>query len=433
MSGTELIMGMEELVQHIRELEKQNKQLQQEKKELLVMLNEKIQETNEAIDELTQENEDNLASLNFYTQQNDVLKDERKQLQEEIKELKKEQLTEENAIQYVYENTDLYDDWVKGSTAYKELQGAEWEENKRLKKELDEENGRSIELIEEKKKLREENRELEMKGNARKDIIRNMFECITADIEEVEDGFYIKRDWGHKYIDKWNEIVSQEYQDALKDINEELEGIEWVTDGYQFDLNIVEEDHIPTDSDEEEEEEQDNCEMIAGFFPVRKGSHIHHNLATDGGTPQRFTLGDRMKTTYKDEVADNSLMRRICVLDENDKMSKKNVIVANAFAIFTREGDDEMYYICRNNNSRGPLQVRNIINKVKVDVPIPPEFLKDLKLASRPLGDNKTRVSAILKGGGCAIVDVESSVLIKDFPDWFKGKTGEEVGEYIVI
>jgi hypothetical protein len=107
-------------------------------------------------------------------------------------------------------------------------------------------------------------------------------------------------------------------------------------------------------------------------------------------------------------------------LDENDKMSKKNVIVANAFAIFTREGDDEMYYICRNNNSRGPLQVRNIINKVKVDVPIPPEFLKDLKLASRPLGDNKTRVSAILKGGGCAIVDVEGPILYKDFPDWFK-------------
>jgi DNA repair exonuclease SbcCD ATPase subunit len=294
MSGTELIMGMEELVQHIRELEKQNKQLQQGKKELLVMLNETIQENNEAIDELTQENEDNLASLNFYTQQNDFLKDERKQLKEEInhknkafaewceenkklkeeikefqeeldneesaegldlvqikklkeeiRELKKEQLTEENAIQYVYENTDLYDDWVKGSTAYKELQ----EENKRLKKELDEENGRSIELIDEKKKLREENRELEMKGNARKDIIKNMFECITADTEEVQDGFYIKRDWGNKYIDKWNEIVSQEYQDALKDINEQLEGIEWVSDGYQFDLNIV--DESEEDSDEE--------------------------------------------------------------------------------------------------------------------------------------------------------------------------------------
>jgi hypothetical protein len=88
-----------------------------------------------------------------------------------------------------------------------------------------------------------------MKGNARKDIIKNMFECITADTEEVQDGFYIKRDWGNKCIDKWNEIVSQEYQDALKDINEQLEGIEWVSDGYQFDLNIV--DESEEDSDEE--------------------------------------------------------------------------------------------------------------------------------------------------------------------------------------
>ena len=97
-------------------------------------------------------------------------------------------------------------------------------------------------LVKNKKQL-QKMKELEMKGNARKDIIKNMFECITADLEEVQDGgFYIKRDWGHKCIDKWNEIVTQEYKDALKEINEQLEGIEWETDGFQFDLNIVEED-----------------------------------------------------------------------------------------------------------------------------------------------------------------------------------------------
>ena len=99
-------------------------------------------------------------------------------------------------------------------------------------------------------RLQEENKELEMKGNARKDIIKNMFECITADPEEVQDGFYIKRDWGHKYIDTWNEIVTQEYKDALKEINEQLEGIEWETDGFQFDLTIVEEEDS-NDPDEE--------------------------------------------------------------------------------------------------------------------------------------------------------------------------------------
>ena len=402
MSGTELIMGMEEVVQHIRELEKQKNQLEEENKKLkydLYVMNDIAEERGSHMEALDEERV--------------RLESQNKQLQEEIN--------------------------------HKNKAFAEWcEENKKLQEEIKEfqeeaenqcdqdptpEEARLLETMRkgfmgEITKLKEEIRELEMKGNARKDIIKNMFECITADIEEVQDGFYIKRDWGNKCIDKWNEIVSQEYQDALKDINEQLEGIEWVTDGYQFDLNMVDEE----DSDSDEEEEQDSCEVIAGFFPVRKGSHIHHNLSG-----QRFTLGDRMRTTYKDEVADNSLMRRICVLDDNDKISKKNVLAASAFAIFTRGGDDEMYYICRNNNNRGALQVRNIINNEKVDFPIPPEFLKDLQRASRPLDDNMTRVSAILKGGGFAIVDVAGPILYKDFPDWLKGKTGEEVGEYMII
>jgi hypothetical protein len=45
-----------------------------------------------------------------------------KQQEEEIKNLKEEHLTEEKAIQYVYENTSKYDDWVKGSDVYEELQ-----------------------------------------------------------------------------------------------------------------------------------------------------------------------------------------------------------------------------------------------------------------------------------------------------------------------
>lgn len=129
------------------------------------------------------------------------------------------------------------------------------EENKELQEEIKHLEDRAVAdydtRMKENKKQLEKMKELEMKGNARKDIIKNMFECITADLEEVEDGgFYIKRDWGHKYIDTWNEIVTQEYKDALKDINEQLEGIEWETDGYQFDFNIV-------DESEEEEESED--------------------------------------------------------------------------------------------------------------------------------------------------------------------------------
>jgi len=177
MVATELITGMEEIVQHIKELEIKNKKLEEE-------------------------NEDNLASLNFYTEQCAELKEERKGLKEEIKKL------EDRAV-------------------------ADYDTR-----------------MNERKKLKEEIFELEMKGNARKDIIKNMFECITADLEEVQDGFTINRDWGNKFIDKWNKIVTQEYKDALKDINEQLEGIEWETDGFRFYLNIVEEE----DSDDPDEE-----------------------------------------------------------------------------------------------------------------------------------------------------------------------------------
>ena len=54
-------------------------------------------------------------------------------LTQENKTLKDEQLTEENAIRYVYENTSEYDDWVKGSEVYKELE----EKNKQLKEEVE--------------------------------------------------------------------------------------------------------------------------------------------------------------------------------------------------------------------------------------------------------------------------------------------------------
>jgi|DEB0MinimDraft_6_1074348.scaffolds.fasta_scaffold116704_2 endonuclease III len=56
--GTELIMGMEEVINYLKELEAKNKKLEEE-------------------------NEDNLASLNFYTEQCAELKDERKKLKEE--------------------------------------------------------------------------------------------------------------------------------------------------------------------------------------------------------------------------------------------------------------------------------------------------------------------------------------------------------------
>ena len=100
--------------------------------------------------------------------------------------------------------------------------------------------------IKENRKLKAENMELSKKSNAKSDIIRNMFDRLIKDAN-IDDGFYIGRDWGHKYIDVWNEIVSQEIQEAIKDITED-ELYEIHTDGYQFDL------HIKEESDSEDEE-----------------------------------------------------------------------------------------------------------------------------------------------------------------------------------
>jgi len=330
MVATELITGMEDIVQHIKDLEERNKFLQAhydkttskehgwanaefaKKFEAYSIENEELKEEREimskVIDGMKQEikklEEEKSAmkealAEKFYKHYDDMGYNKLNiartvgpdlgrmvdHLIKENKELQEDQLTEENAIQYVYENTDEYDDWVKGSTLYQELQ----EKNKKLQFDYDTRGDIVKGLKETIDKLKEENKkledravadydtrmkenkkqlqkmkELEMKGNARKDIIKNMFECITADPEEVQDGFYIKRDWGHKYIDTWNEIVSQEYKDALKDINEQLEGIEWETDGYQFDLNIVDESE-----DESEDEDPDCCESCGKSFDLQ--------------------------------------------------------------------------------------------------------------------------------------------------------------------
>ena len=103
---------------------------------------------------------------------------------------------------------------------------------------------------EENKELTAENMELSKKSNAKSDIIRNMFDFITEDPEEVQEGFTINREWGHKYIDGWNDIVTDEFKEVVKDINKELDGdeMEWRTDGYEFSL------HIKDESESEDEE-----------------------------------------------------------------------------------------------------------------------------------------------------------------------------------
>ena len=52
------------------------------------------------------------------------------ELEGEIEDLKENQLTEENAMDYIYQHSDKYEDWIEGSDLYKDLK----EENEKLKK-----------------------------------------------------------------------------------------------------------------------------------------------------------------------------------------------------------------------------------------------------------------------------------------------------------
>ena len=251
MSGTELIMGMEDIVQHIKDLEEQNKALLSGFNELTAIAdtrNKQIKKLQEENDVLSGKATNEVFLFKKVGDENKNLEAENKKLKEElekawdqrgdkwrkarIKNLEAENKALKEELQLIKDEAKMF------GKAFKKIE----EENKKLEdRAVADYNTR----MKENKKQLQKMKELEMKGNARKDIIKNMFECITADLEEVEDGgFYIKRDWGHKYIDTWNEIVTEEYKDALKDINldKHSEGIQWETDGYQFDLTIESED-----------------------------------------------------------------------------------------------------------------------------------------------------------------------------------------------
>jgi len=144
MVATELITGMEDIVQHIKELEEKNRKLQEENKKLQEEnqtlhceyheLNHIAFESGSSVEALEEENkkmeeeiEELKSNLDYDPEQAEIV------CKDFIKKLQEEQLTEENAIQYVYENTDEYDDWVYGSTLYQELQ----EKNKKLQLDYD--------------------------------------------------------------------------------------------------------------------------------------------------------------------------------------------------------------------------------------------------------------------------------------------------------
>ena len=127
-------------------------------------------------------------------EENARLRKENEKLKKEHEKLKEDQLTEENAMDYIYQHSDKYEDWIQGSDLYKELK----EENEKLKEdneELKEEldvwvnptgeavmNGEGMMLYEasqeENEKLKKENEKLKKEHEHLKLLAEPMFRAI---------------------------------------------------------------------------------------------------------------------------------------------------------------------------------------------------------------------------------------------------------------
>lgn len=227
----------------------------------------------EQIDRLTEENkklrkeldEEKVASLNFYQEADEELKEGIKQLTQENKKLKK-RIEEDHKEVPSFLIKDLYLDSA--------------EENKKLRKQIDdywkvddeiggfvdgkfpdiashlrkcwEDKERIRKLYckanKERNELKEENLNLEKENNTRKDIIYNLFSKLLKNEDVLDDGIDISKEYGQKYIDEWNEIHKEIFEDVVETMNkcefdEDVFHIEYNGDTH-FDIchNIVSSD-----------------------------------------------------------------------------------------------------------------------------------------------------------------------------------------------
>jgi hypothetical protein len=126
----------------LKELAEQNKKLKDDLEELQSDKDDVEEECErwEAEADRTSELE-TIAWIDFYGEKEVIddikpyrFRDDILSMKKELKELKENELTDENAIQHVYDHTDEFDDWVKGSTIYEELE----EEKDKLQEQLEE-------------------------------------------------------------------------------------------------------------------------------------------------------------------------------------------------------------------------------------------------------------------------------------------------------
>lgn len=250
---------------------------------------------------------------------------------EEVTESPEEiQLTEENAIQYVYDNTSKYDDWVKGSTVYQELE----EENKKLKEKdkewkasdkhlnkcIDSIRDQYLELKQENKKLKEENKQLQEYQDKWSVIIPSLAG------DDWED---LLSDYGWTYDDDGEMVRHSDEEEEYSD-----DEVDYYIDAGR---KAVLKDGRVVKSKEEEEEED-----TVFLYPDDAGSIQDPEHPEDN-----YSFGNNSKS----KIDDNYTMKRIL-----KNGSIQDCVAAYAYCMFVKGG--KLYY--RGRSSSGPAHVRTI-------------------------------------------------------------------------
>ena len=137
------------------------------------------------------------------------------------------------------------------------------EELEQHKDELEEAH-HQYELLKEKNKtLQEESLNLEKQKNTRTDIIYNLFSQLLKDDNAFDDGIDISKEYGHKYIDEWNKLHEEIFEDVVKTMNKCEEDL--YTNGFHLEYNgrthfVICVNDEEDDDDESDEETVKSCD-----------------------------------------------------------------------------------------------------------------------------------------------------------------------------
>jgi hypothetical protein len=107
--------------------------------------------------------------------------------------------------------------------------------------------------LEENKKLKEEKLKLEKENNVRKDIIYNLFSQRLWDDNVLDDGIDLSKEYGQKYIDEWNKIHEEIFDDVVNTMNMNEYDFEHFHIEYNGDKHF---DLCMNETDDEEEDEE---------------------------------------------------------------------------------------------------------------------------------------------------------------------------------